>query len=159
MTDMFEKAFTSNVSVFGRVLKQHFGGYGLVGSTYVLTPSILRRTTSPRMQAVYITFGFSMVAVMTEVYGVRRFLELARSRMRAHPYHVRQGKAVGPASVTMYALNDITTLVQQRLGDHYDTTALHWKSIVESLSPDVAREIYETKAATKRNRNSQVNRH
>lgn len=97
-----------------------------------------------------------MVAVMTEVYGVRRFLDLARSRMRAHPYHIRQGKAVGPASVTMYALNDITTLVQQRLGDHYDTTASHWKSIVEALSPDVARDIYETKAASKRNRNTQV---
>ena len=156
---MFEKESARVVSVFGRMSNSSSDTLVIVGeTTHALTHTYnpVERPTHHLTQAVYTTFGFSMVAVMTEVYGVRRFLELARSRMRAHPYHIRQGKAVGPASVTMYALNDITTLGQQRLGDHYDTTASHWKSIVESLSPEVAKDIYEAKAATKRNRNTQV---
>jgi hypothetical protein len=68
---------------------------------------------------VYTTFGFSLVAVITEVYGVARFLAFARSPMKAHPYHVRNGKAVGAAAVTLYAMNDITRLAQVCITSHH----------------------------------------
>ena len=60
------------------------------------------------------------------------------------------------ASLQPSHLNTSSLAFQERLGDHFDTTTSHWKAIVEALAPEVARDIYETKVATKRNRNTQV---